>query len=283
MNKKWIFVIVAVILIGALIGVLIAKNSSSDEEKIIDELLPPKTQNSGTMPAIGYTPESNGLAVKAEIITDHWERGVLSLKITIKNTSDKKLITSRISVNTIDLNGKRGLEGYGEAVNQLNPGETVTLDLNMVEIGVSKSIKKVEVFFYKDSIVWGPAPVSTPPKTTTPPSTSTTPTTNPSRTEEQVVRDVVTKWFDFMKNGKFTEALKLMTLEGFSAADLEAGWDKTITRLEITKVIFEEQVSTPHANVYVKVYLSDGSYEKYYFILYKLDNGWKIDTAVPQA
>jgi len=283
LKKKWLIVGMAAVLVLIGIVVLTQQNGKSPEEKALDEVLP-KTQSAGSVPAIEYVPvaEANGLKVKPKVIVDHWERGVLSASVSIENTRDEMLVTAKMTVTSISQSGARSLIS-SVSVNRLKSGETVTLNLDMLEVLNVSDIKKVEISFDGQSVIWE-EPTAAIPEPKQPE------TTIPSQAIAEEPEKIVEEWYNLMSQGEFLRVLKLYSLSvqqeikalGGVTAIAESWQRENIVKIEIERG--RTEIEDSKAYVYVLFDYSTGVTEdRVSFYFKKIEGQWKIAETIKKV
>lgn len=216
-KKKWIAVIVILVLIVTGVVSYLAVFKGEGKEPSAEDLFP-KIQEVSSVPRLKATGEI-GLQLAAQINQDHWERiGALSVVVKVKNVSDKTLQKAIVVKTLFDGTGAAiGIKNtQATDVSQLKPGEVFTANLDMLSVN-SGSISKVEFSFKQGSVVWVAAHFS---PTPTPPNVIT----NQPRTsigevsysisnypkDPKLPEEVVVAFFFLLKEKKYLDAARLI-------------------------------------------------------------------------
>lgn len=286
MKKKWIIVGLILVLVIGVAVYLIAQGSKTDEEKTAEELFP-KIEDISSAPDLKYIEpeEAKGkLQVEAQLNKEHWEQlRTLSIEVRIKNKTDQLLLRAVVIHTIIDKSGNaivRNAYGVGSEVTNVGPGEVGTANLEMLISGSSlKGIDRVEYSLRDIGFASPPAQIEEPEQKEEPEQVEEPKeTAPPSMTPEEVVR----KWYDLMKKGKFSEAIELYTpdrrgeIESLGGAKaFEEEWQKrSVIRLEIERT----EVDEFGTSVDVIFDWSDGVTEDHSdFNFVKINGQWKIE------
>lgn len=296
MKKKWIVVIVLVIVAVGIAGYFIGQGGlKSEEEKITDELFP-KVEDVSSAPDLKYVEPSEAqgkLQVAAQLNKEHWEQlQTLSLEVRIKNNTDQKLVKTIVTYTIIDKSGQvigsRDAYGVGSGVSNIAPGEVGTANLEMLFSGPRlKEVARVEYSLRDIQFASSPEEAEKPKETKTPEDSEEKqeePTEegiyyaapqDPKTAEEAVVA------FAFLcDQERYEEAEEFLTedfLDDYGSA--RQAWLHVSQGERLEKVeIIEVYGSPTEKNVEAKLYFEDGSS----FItrpgLIKRDGKWKLDS-----
>lgn len=279
MKKKWIFVVVvAILIIAGVVGIFMQQGGKSSGEKALGPF--PGHQSAGSAPEIKYVPvaEAKGLEVEPKVVVEDWKQGVLSATVKIKNTRGEMLVTAKLNVY---MNQSKSISS-SFSVNKLKSGETTTLNLEMLEVTNVSSIKKVEVSFNAKSIIWEKSASAG--KTAVVAEPEQPEKTVPSQTTLKTPEEIVAEWFNLMERGKFSEALKLYTLDAQNKIKLSGGeksfleaWQKQpIKKLKIEGTEF---INQDECEVDV-VFYYEATWEYGEFGFSKNNGQWKINKGV---
>lgn len=286
MNKKWkVIAAVVVVVVIAVACLFIFQNNSNNEEEITEEDLFPQIQEIESAPEIEVSGE-DGLQLSCQINKEHWENlGALSLLVTIKNTSDEKLIRAALTQTLFNKNGAViGFEGAKVAdVPAILPGEKTVINLDMIS-ATPDSIGKVEISFREGTIVWEE---SSPPEVNSSGKESegegnTAYVENPKEPDE-----VVAAFYFLLFEEKYLEAGRLIEQAEakIDAGELTEGDIEgelgSIRRLGVLEGIETESVSysinnKDTANVTVILSFEGGKKEPFCLEVVKEDGKWKI-------
>lgn len=247
MNKKWILVIVVLILaVAGLVGYIVGRGGSNGEE----QRLFPKIEEMGSLPKLTYVepPEAKDkLRVEAQVGKEHWEKiGALSLVAKVENkTKDQTLVKAVFIYTLIDKSGKViGLKDMaaGAGFNNIKPGEVGTLNLDMLVVANAERISRVEYSLrdIKFAVLTTPTipatPTPTPPTATaTQPAEQNVYTVAPKNPKEPA--EIVAAFGFLCDQGKYDEATKLVTGNFLKEGDPRQTWSRISNGKKLTKMV----------------------------------------------
>jgi len=279
MNKKWIVLIVVVVLIVGVAAYLVGKGTFSGGEKNLTNYTEGTTKYLGLAKSVvvKYDVLEGEVELGYKINQGHLELGMLSIDITLLNKSKRLIKQTEVDFRIINDQGKDAYQGY-IIFYDLKPGETaVRSGYSMLPLDkLNGEPKKITLTLWK---LWEDASPS-PPKTTPTITPKTTVIPSPD-SPSQVVKD----FFQVFIDGRYDDLKKYLSSSDLKTlASVENGYQqwveivkqqnraKPIERVEIIR----ESISGDKANMEYKVFYKNGSAENLGGNLIKEESGWKM-------
>jgi len=272
MNKKWIVLIVVVVLIVGVAAYLVGKGTFSGGEKSLTNYTEGTTKYLGLSKSvvIKYDVLAGEVELGYKIDQKYLDLGMLSIDISLLNKSQHLIKQTEADLRITDAQGKTVLQKYILFID-LKPGETaVERGFSMVDLNrLDSEPKKITITLWK---LWGETTVS-PTPTPTPPATISPTKVSPG--------SVVKAFWTAIQKGQYIEAKEYLVansemLNPEMIKQIEE-YFKTNPGKAIQKVeIIQESIDGASARVRYVVYSRDGTKDEDEGSLRKENGTWKL-------